>query len=189
MPGRLTTIFDRHKTKVEDRYTKIAACSYSNDALVEAERFAIFPDSSYVADDEGLARIIECPNAIRANGQFHALAFQEAMKRGLSTQRVNFIANEAIHKFGNWKADTFNKKNTSREPRNYLGFIVATAGDVRKLTNDCGGRFFGVFATPENNPEHADIFLITAVDEGDKLHIQRLFHHIFKVGDIVRAPA
>jgi len=189
MPGRLTEIFDRAATPVEDRCNRIVGCCYSNEALEAAEKFAIFKSSLPVDDQEGLARILECPNSVTTTGSYHAMAFQEAMKRGLSTQRVNLTNPERIHEFGRWKADAFNKRNEKRQPRTYLGYVVGLCAEVRKIRNSEGNRFFGVFATPENDAAHADIFLVLPVDEGDKLHIQRLFHKVFKVANMVGVPA
>lgn len=188
MPGRLAKIFDRKQTDVQDRYKCLAGCAYTNTSLAAAERVSLFSSPSYVADSEQLARIMECPNAIQPSGTFHALAFQEAMKRGLSTQRMGLATQTKIHQFGKRKAASFNKNNPTKPPREYLGYIECTVRNVRALTNSSGSRFFGVFTTPENDPAHADIFLVVKVNEGDKLQIQRLFHQIFKLANLVPAP-
>lgn len=189
MPVRLSRIFDQKQTKPEDRYTELSDCGYSGSALVDAENYKIFPRSSYVADEEGLARVMECPNGIGSQGQFHALAFQECMKRGLSTQRIMMTTEASIHEFGQKKTQIYNNKPTTKRARTYLGFIVGLAGHVRNITNAQGVRIFGVFSTPENHVAHADIFVVTEVDEGDKLAVQHRFHQIFKIDAIVRPVA
>ncbi|WP_152666435.1 hypothetical protein [Pseudomonas putida] len=189
MPGRLSVIFDKNQTAVEDRYTCIASCGYAGDQLVDAEHYPIFNGSVHVADEEGLARIMECPNGIDARGQFHALAFQESMKRGLSTQRISMTDEASIHQFGARKVKIYNDKPSTRKPRTYLGYIIGIAGEVRKLKNSQGARIFGVFATPENNSAHADIFVVASVDEGDKLAVQHMFHRVFKISSLVPPTA
>ncbi|WP_143524235.1 hypothetical protein [Pseudomonas sp. 382] len=181
MPERLTEIFDLAITPSLERHAKIAACQYASPILEAAEEFRIFSESSSIANTEGLARILESPNAVEPDtGKYTASAFMEATRRGISTQRIGMTTERAIHEFGETRVSAHNEKSPEK-PRTYLGYTVGIVSMFRSATAPDGRRLFGVFSTPEPELEHADIFVVVKPDKALKMAIQRVFYDAFKI--------
>lgn len=186
MPQRLTEIFDLGVTQAADRFKKISACGFQGAELQAAELFKIFEISSAIPDDEGLARAMESPSHVNpATRLFTDIAFSEAIKRGISVQRVSMTTNEKIHEFGVEKIRTYNEMNPTK-PRSYMGYVVGLCGVFRNAQSTEGRRLFGIFSTPEPAIQaHADIFVVIKPDPAEKLAIQRVFHDAFNMDRLV----
>lgn len=186
MPQRLTAIFDLEITPAADRFKKISACGFQGADLQAAELFKIFDMSSAIPDGEGLARAMESPSHVNpATRLFTDIAFSEAIKRGISVQRVSLTTNEKIHEFGVEKIRAHNDRNPTKT-RDYMGYVVGLCGVFRNAQSTEGRRLFGVFSTPEPTIQaHADIFVVIKPDPAEKLAIQRVFHDAFNMNRLV----
>jgi hypothetical protein len=186
MPQRLIDIFDLESTPAAERFKKLSACGYQGGELQAAELYKIFQNSSAIPDDEGLARAMESPSHVNpATRLFTDIAFSEAIKRGISVQRVSLTTSEKIHEFGREKIRVHNERNPTK-PRQYMGYVVGLCGVFRNAQSTDGRRLFGVFSTPEPTIQaHADIFVVIKPDPAEKLAIQRVFHDAFNMSRLV----
>ncbi|MEE4947093.1 hypothetical protein PS689_00577 [Pseudomonas fluorescens] len=190
MPGRLIEIFDESKTKVEDRYKKIASCEYQGVTLSSAENLILRDSAEPVGADDALARVIESPSHADSEAKLYtAQAFAEAFKRGLSVQQLKLTTPKEVHTFGTGKVETFNAKKPTEKHRSYLGYVWSICSVFREAESPSGERLFGVFSTPEPGiPSHADVFVIVKLEPAEKLAVQGRFHDFFKLTSLVPKP-
>lgn len=155
MSIRLTDVFNNPDLSK----TKCIHLSDNFETALELERESVSGFSpSTVCENESFARQIFTPIHIDLEtGDIKTAAFTDAFDKGLSVNRISYIANEEIHQLGENKAQ-LDREN--RPDRMYLGFITAKVSELRSCLEG-GKRIFAIFDTAlEEVPSHADLCVL-----------------------------
>lgn len=113
-----------------------------------------------VENDEPLARFVFAPAHLNESGRLDETLVLDAFKRGASVNRQS-AHDASLHTAGEEQAEAVRQGGQGRaaQPeRAYLGFLLATAGAIRRLAvDDCATRFRIYDTALPTNPRHADI--------------------------------
>jgi hypothetical protein len=109
-----------------------------------------------IADGEVLCRSIYSPIHVdKETGCIVEAAFSDVKDKGLSVDRLSYIAAKDLSKKGEKKAEDDRAKGKNRE---YLGVVKANSVDIRKILSADKKRSFCVYDTAKaNDRSHADV--------------------------------
>jgi hypothetical protein len=148
----------------------------------ECEQGSVSPYSpGTVQHNELLARLIFSPIHIdEVDGSVKEAAFSDVQDKGLSVNRLTSSNAEEIDKIGEEKAKQ-DKLSESKRDREYLGVVMASAGEIRAIKNPgSDGRAFCIYDTAlKNNISHADVCQLLVGNKAKRKEARRTLHKTF----------
>lgn len=139
--------------------------------------------ASVVQGGEVLIRALYSPVFInKATGEVDPAAFTDALARGLSVQRLVYIAEDAhLAKIEQKIADD---QAAGKPGDGFWRVVTARCGDIQALLRDDGGRSFCVYDTGKPSDQaHADVcqaFELPPETQGRKVLNKKLRHQLFE---------
>ena len=135
---------------------KLLAENY--DKTIEWEKLSVSDFSPGVVDDlEIIARQIFTPIHVDENGEIKTAAFDDALNKGMSVNRLKYASENNIHQSGELKAE---RDRQIRPDRQYIGFIKTEVSTIRSV-HECDKRVCAVFDTAlKDTPHHSDVCII-----------------------------
>jgi len=122
---------------------------------------------STVSSSEDIARMVFSPLHIEEDGTIKAAAFEDVRDKGLSVHRLDHAEEQTLKHLGDAMAS--NATTAGRSKRDYIGYVKAFTGDIRKLIED-EKRLFCIYDTAkETEKSHADVCAIFLDSDNPKL--------------------
>lgn len=107
-----------------------------------------------VKNEELITRQIFSPIHVDEAGNITPAAFNDAMNKGLSVNRLNYSSETEIHTAGERKAE---RDRIHAPERAYLGLVTASVSSIRSLTEGIH-RVFAIYDTAlSHDISHADV--------------------------------
>ncbi|MCU7833944.1 MAG: hypothetical protein KZQ83_01735 [gamma proteobacterium symbiont of Taylorina sp.] len=144
--------------KEENQKEKCKLLAENYNKTIEWEKLSVSEYSPGVVDDnEFIARQIFTPIHVEENGEIKTAAFDDALNKGLSVNRLKCASEDNIHKSGELKAE---HDRQYRPDRQYIGFIKAEVSTIRSFW-ECEKRVYTAFDTAlKDTPHHSDVCVI-----------------------------
>lgn len=139
-----------------DPKNKCVKLSEDHELSLELENVSLSDYSPSIVDSsEDIARMVFSPLHIDEDGTIKAAAFDDVRDKGLSVHRLDYTEARTLKHIGDSMAS--DAIIAGRSKRDYIGYVKALTGDIRKLIED-EKRLFCVYDTAnEIEKSHADV--------------------------------